>query len=213
MASHNSAWPEPIEDLVEPQWDRQPGETDPAWSAFQQFRDTPHVARSYEQVAKAMGRHHMLLARWGAQYRWQERVRAWDRERDRAFAQGQLVEITRMGQRHAARAATAIEAMMVPLQVVASRMHDPLSMEQLARMPFPDLLKLASQTVRPLAALVAVERLSRGEPTAIERTEVIASEGETPAPKLSEVVEILRELGVVDTPSRNWPPKRLHSAR
>jgi hypothetical protein len=64
------------EDDVRP-WDRQPGETDPAYAAFAEYRDMGG-ARSTAAVAQKLGKSKTLTDRWSSKYAWVERTRAWD---------------------------------------------------------------------------------------------------------------------------------------
>jgi hypothetical protein len=197
--SRSYAHQDPEPDLPDPVWERHPKESAPAWEAFSTWRDLPVTERTYTRACEILGKSRSLLSLWAIRFRWQERGRAWDRERERAYANGQLLEIQRMGERHAARAAAAIDALMVPLVVVARRISDPRSMQELEQAPMPELLKLAAQTVRPLAGLIAAERLARGEPTAIERVDVEVGAG-SPAPKLAEVIDVVESLGLLTPP-------------
>lgn len=201
-----SSWHGPDPVLPDPPWDRHPKESNRAWEVFQIYRDIPAHDRTYQVAADRVGKTRALVAQWGSRFRWRERVKHWDVERERAFAEGQLEEIRLMGARHAARAAAAIDALMVPLVVVARRISDPASMAELERQPLSDLLKLAAQTVKPIASLIAAERLARGEPTAIERVDVDVGAAMA-APKLAEVISVAEALGLIGDPDEGEPPR------
>lgn len=63
------------------EWDRRENETDPAWVAFQTYRDMRHP-RSIRDVAEALGKSASLIARWSSAHDWPNRVRAFERWMD-----------------------------------------------------------------------------------------------------------------------------------
>ena len=71
-------------------WDRQPGETTPAYAAFASYRDMGH-SRSNAKVARELGKSVTIINRWSSQWRWVARTEAWDsmpgRETQAAFAE------------------------------------------------------------------------------------------------------------------------------
>jgi len=71
--------PDPTREL----WDRQPGETDKSWEAFQIYREM-HADRTIEDTARALNRKaatHIL--EWSRRNSWRVRVEAYDRYLDR----------------------------------------------------------------------------------------------------------------------------------
>lgn len=57
-------------------WDRQAGESYPAFEAFQKFL----TDRSYPQVAEALSKSKALIKRWAKAHDWRARADAWDAE-------------------------------------------------------------------------------------------------------------------------------------
>lgn len=89
----------PVE-LTDPLWERQHGETRQAFEAFVIYRDIPteyalqkpdnrrliSPTRSYDVVAKRLGKSNTLIERWGRRWHWVYRVAAFDREIEREQA-------------------------------------------------------------------------------------------------------------------------------
>ena len=61
-------------------WERQPGESAPAFSAFAAYRDM--TDRSLRAVGQKLGKCRALMERWSAAWDWVDRVSAWDGHRD-----------------------------------------------------------------------------------------------------------------------------------
>jgi hypothetical protein len=62
-------------------WDRLPSETDPAWRAFEAYRDLPPSDRSIAAAVKATGvkpGNNRNYERWSSRHDWVSRARAWD---------------------------------------------------------------------------------------------------------------------------------------
>lgn len=96
-------------------WERQAGETVPAFEAFAKYRDLG-VKRSTEKVARELGKSTTLMHRWSAQHSWVERCRAWDMEQDRLWREEQAE-----ARRTSAKARGRIAAAM--LQKVVARLQ------------------------------------------------------------------------------------------
>lgn len=81
-------------------WDRQPGESEVAHTAFLLYRDQPPGERSYREVAQACGKNPSLMQRWSATHEWTRRVAAWDRHVDRQRQARIITEVGEMAARH-----------------------------------------------------------------------------------------------------------------
>jgi hypothetical protein len=126
-------------------WDRQPKESDRAYSYFAIYRDmgrTRTVAKVATEVHKSRDYLHKLASQW----RWVHRARAFDTEQDRLY--GELLGERRkdMAERHA-RIAAALQGKIV------------------ARLQSLDAQKLTpSDIARWLEVATRVERLALGLP-------------------------------------------------
>ena len=175
-------------------WERQPGETDKAFSVFVTYRDAG-PSRSLRKTASALGRELTQLADWSVRWGWQVRVRAWDDEMDRVRRQAALAETEAMAVRHARQARAAQDAAMAPVRAVLERMRsDPGWVEELEKLPLADAVGLALTAARQLPPLQVSERLARGEPTEITSVEV--SVGPSSREDLGRVVEALGRVGL-----------------
>lgn len=84
-------------------WDRRKDETDAAWEAFIAYRNCA-LPRSLKKVSKILNKSVTAVAQWSRAYSWIKRVRAFDKERDRASVQAELEArkkaVTDMYERH-----------------------------------------------------------------------------------------------------------------
>jgi len=62
-------------------WERLPGESDPAWRAFMDYRDSH--PRSIRVTAKRLGKSSTIVARWSTLHGWLKRAAAFDADQDR----------------------------------------------------------------------------------------------------------------------------------
>lgn len=63
------------------EWDRRDKESDPAWAAFQTYRDMG-PQRSIRKVADALGKSGTLIGQWSSRHDWPNRVKAFERWMD-----------------------------------------------------------------------------------------------------------------------------------
>lgn len=89
--------PRPL-DPDRPIWERQDGETNEAWRAFEKYRDQEH--RNYREVSASAGR-------WSREWQWQARVAEWDRHLTRQEAEELVRYRVSMNQRQRAIARSA----------------------------------------------------------------------------------------------------------
>ncbi len=66
--------------LVEPFYERQKGESQAAFAAFVMYRDSEK--RSYTEAARGLHKSRTMIARFGARWRWQDRIEAWEKYQD-----------------------------------------------------------------------------------------------------------------------------------
>ena len=92
-------------------WEKQLGETDRAYGAFQVYRDLAPLERSLFMAAEKIGYRMSKAQRerrqapghiklWSVRWRWVSRARAWDRELDRRNRQTQQQRYAEMAERH-----------------------------------------------------------------------------------------------------------------
>lgn len=67
--------------MAEMPWDRQPKESEPAWAAFQLYRDQ-RLGRSHQAVARQCSKSISIIRRWSARWSWVERAGRWDSYQD-----------------------------------------------------------------------------------------------------------------------------------
>ena len=81
-------------------WQRQVGETSPAFEAFVLYRDmTP--PRSVRRVCDILDKHKSQIDGWSSTNRWVARCQVWDNEVDRRATNAQVAEIKAMKRRQA----------------------------------------------------------------------------------------------------------------
>lgn len=136
--------------LVDPLWERQPGETAKQFEAFRAYRDTLPSRRSVPAMAAAEpGNRLSRLQEWCARWGWVERATAWDAEQDRVW-----LEETKERRREAARLQAEVgeETLRKALEVLRST--------DASALPKSTLGQLISSGVR-------AQRLGLGEATEI----------------------------------------------
>jgi glycine/D-amino acid oxidase-like deaminating enzyme len=133
-----------------PKWEKHPDETFQAFKAFSIYRDMG-LSRSLPKVAAKTLKSLSLMKRWSLRWSWVERAAAWDAELDRISVEAQKKARVEMAERH-------IEQAMLFQEKIIERLK---TLE-------PDDLSPAV-LIRWLEAAVKIERLSRGEPTEIDK--------------------------------------------
>lgn len=145
-------------------WDRQEGESLPAWSAFRCYRDMDR--RSLSKVGQELGKSRTLMSRWSARWGWLQRSEQYDAYLDRLvrlkFAQAQVDA----RERHARLAQVTLTALTAPVRATLEALADPNVIQQLtdkARSGADGtiaLLSVIARVAQAMPALVAMERLA-----------------------------------------------------
>lgn len=151
-------------------WERQPTEPKRAWLSFVVYRDLDPAARSIVAASKVLKRGTNQISGYSAEWDWVARCAAYDAWKDRQVKLAEVEEIKAMKRRHVQMAMSLQGAAALALNKIieAERAIGPDGR--------PGPLTLKPNEVKELADLgVKLERLSRGEPDAIE-------EIRTPAP-------------------------------
>jgi hypothetical protein len=81
-------------------WERQPGESDPAWAAFVVYRDLPPSERSISRVVSDTGKSRSLIAGWSSRWDWKDRAAQYDRHMDRQATRREIEAIAKMKENH-----------------------------------------------------------------------------------------------------------------
>jgi hypothetical protein len=127
-------------------WERRPDESDPAWQAFETYREQEPGKRSLSAVARQLSKSRPLITRWSQRYAWQLRTAAYDREVDRQW-RAQTMHLRRQAAEQDERLARAM------LSKVVARLNsiDPASLS-------------ARDCATWLDVATKVRRLALGEP-------------------------------------------------
>ena len=150
-------------------WDRQEGESLPAWSAFRCYRDMDR--RSLSKVGQALGKSKTLMSRWSARWDWTGRVAVYDADLDRRVRLKFLQAQVEARERHARVAQAALTTLTIPVRAMLDALQDPTVLERLtrqARESSDGLFALLGVVVRcasVIPAIIKMERLSLGMTT------------------------------------------------
>ena len=188
-------WLDDTDDDGQPQpWAQLEHETDTQYAHFQFYCSLPLAKRTYAAVAHHYNRKLMLGI--PKDNDWPGRVSAWDQERARIYQIEVWEELQDMGRRHGPILVDAIEAIAIPLQVMAERMRaDPEAvLAELGEKNLVQLHAMSIKSARALPNMMQTERLVRGLPTEITHNIQSGKVEHVHTPDLSEVVEILQGL-------------------
>jgi hypothetical protein len=171
------------------EWDRQPGESSKAYAHFCLYRDMG-VGRSLRQMEKLDDCTSQLrqLMRWSSKWRWVERCQLYDDYNERQLRVQQEKERREMHKRHARIAVLGQNIAVKAMEALLGKVQN----GEQAVAP-ADLTRLVDVSVK-------VERLARGEPTEIQKSEhagTLAIEARyramTPDERRIEMIRIFRE--------------------
>jgi len=180
------------DDLPDP-WERQKGESEQAYYAFQLYRDQSSP-RGYSRVVSELGKSKTLIHRWGSRWSWRERARMWDRELEEQARAEQIKETRAMGRRQARDAQALQLVLMAPVEQALRRLNDPMHRAELENLKLGDLIALSVLAGRAFPRIARAERDARGAPIQ-DLTQFLDDEtGEVVAPDSPrEVYEQMRE--------------------
>jgi hypothetical protein len=163
-------------ELTEPQWERQPGETNKAFAAFCTYRDLRNK-RSLSKVAEKLDKKSKsYISVWSKTNRWVERVRYFDDDEDRQNRIRHQESIEKMNERQAQQAETFQKILFLPVTAFSGRISKNKenkipAIEDLSKLSTIELLELIGQMSKNYSNLVNIERIARGMPTEIGRQE------------------------------------------
>lgn len=105
-------------------WERQQGESSPAYEAFSIYRDMG-ADRALRTVAAQLSKSYPLILRWNKRWEWQERVREYDNSLEQKAYKEAVKRVTEMQTRHIKTAVLmqkkAVEALdKLPLELLSA---------------------------------------------------------------------------------------------
>ena len=156
--------------------ERQPGETDKAFNAFCAYRDL-RQNRSFATLQdKLRKKSKTQFANWSKKYNWQVRVRAFDDDEDHKNRLRQQESIQKMNDRQASQAETFQRILFLPVTAFSERLKKDrdnkiLAIEDLSKMTTTELLELIISVGKNYGNLVNIERIARGAPTEIGKSD------------------------------------------
>ncbi len=143
------------------EWERKPGESAKAYSAFSIYRDAG-ADRSLRKVAQESSKDPAQIFRWNRQQSWQQRVSAYDAELDRRWRARLDEERLAVARRQATVFSRQIELSSRVLDAALARLHeDP---EVLAGLDTGELLDRAVALGRLLPRVADAQRMALGGP-------------------------------------------------
>ncbi len=83
-------------------WDKQPGETEPAYTAFLAYLHMNETSkfRNVCELSRTLAKSRQLLDGWKQKWKWQERVDAWDKELLEQERRNAISERKKMAKNH-----------------------------------------------------------------------------------------------------------------
>lgn len=143
-------------------WEKRPEETEPAWSAFQAYRETgSHIGetpgrRSVRGVCKRLGGSLKVWYEWSRVHKWKGRARAYDAHLDRVALESTEKAIREMHRRHVKLSLRLQDIAGVELAKLADEAR--AKAKRLGDLRPVELARIAETGVK-------LERLTRGEST------------------------------------------------
>ncbi len=190
-------------------WERQPGESDHAWAAFQRYRDLGPAERSLPRLASDMAGEatekprkpdtvQRQLETWSSGHAWRVRVEAWDRDEDRRVREASHDLVRRMNERHLELAMAGLDLVMKPVTALLQQIEaDP---DYFDTMTPSEHLQWCDRMLKYLPSLSALERQAREASVADAQRITSGTTDEMPAYAtgewLADVYEALAEAGV-----------------
>lgn len=147
-------------------YERQDGESDAAWLAFQTFRGLGPHERSVVAAYRTQNRRHIRNApsywlEWAKRWDWERRAAFWDADQDAHLRREQTQELLAARRRQADTFADFQQVLAQPVLELVSRIKAGLF--DFKMMGSGDLYKLAVFAARVMPALADAELRSRGD--------------------------------------------------
>ena len=164
-------------------WLKQPGEGQKSYEYFEAYRDQA-IPRSIQRLAERLGRQYSYLRKISAARSWQERVRAWDNERQKSHDTVVLSEVERVSrdQLKAWSTARVLGSVALVRALQHAQTHKDLPVD------VRDALALLKEAT-------AAERLILGEATSREAVISLDKIEEMPLERAELLLELIQEAG------------------
>ena len=163
LMANNATGPRPLA-VDRDVWERQPRESEQAWTAFQDYRDGPHPRRLRE-TAQRTGRNKGLVERWSSWWSWRLRVTAYDRWVEERTHAKLVEDIVAFRRRAAQQARAKAQTLMLPSIVLAEMISSPDGMKVLRSIDPETLLQVAVRAATALPHVLRAEALALGDVT------------------------------------------------
>jgi hypothetical protein len=179
-------------------WAQKENETPRAYALFMAYLSQPRSNRTQAAVARHYKITSASVSATASRHGWGLRARKWDEERDRIYQAEVFDRMREMGERHGNKLEKAIDAIALPLEIMADRIQeDPEGVAaQLGEKSITQLHNMAIQSARALPNLMTTERLARGLPTEITANVHSGTIEHVYTPDISDLATILQ--GLVD---------------
>jgi hypothetical protein len=168
---HKNNWAR--QEIVYPEWERQPKEPVKAFEMFKMYRDMG-IFRSHMNVAKQMYPPERLyqgrknVGNMSMKWRWSERISAYHRHLDRIHLEETEKAVRDMASRHADYAKNTLFAAYFPVIELLKKIHAG-DTNDIRNLPSVKLLELTYKSAQALVQVADLERKTRGEPTDIKK--------------------------------------------
>ena len=143
-------------------FDRLGAESAKAYQAFVLYRDLPIAERSLTTVSQRLAKSRSLCARWSSQFRWVERVDAWDEHQDQVRRQRIAAEREKIYERQLQHNRIASQALVLPMVDLLKRAQT--SADALKKVSTAELMKLVALAAKALPGIHKDERQVAGAP-------------------------------------------------
>lgn len=135
-------------------WERQKGESAPAYEAFVAYRDMG-AERSLQAVAQKLSKSKQLMSRWSRAWNWQERIRAWDNELEKEARAKAVKDRRAMAERHIG---IAMQLQKKALEALAG-----LEVEDMSPKDIKEYIKMATDLERLNRTLEEESKAAKGD--------------------------------------------------
>lgn len=166
-------------DLKAPLWEKQDGERLSSWEKFRMYKDMGPT-RSLRKLGMALSKNGKVtdmqissLNNLAHIWRWRVRIEEYEKHLDKITHDESVRAIKEMAQRHASHAKLLENIIMLPPNYLVEKLKNtPDAENTLKQMDTAQLLKMVLSSADAFHKVTNVERLSRGEPTEIDKHKI-----------------------------------------